>query len=143
MKKAPFIYTLIVLITFTVDSLAQKKKLIAQNLDTSKNKYQTMTRDSSVIHVFAKWKVKEDQLENVKNILKTVHDKSVKENGNLFYKVYQSKSESNTIILFEGYSNENALETHKRSLHYQEYVLKRIIPLLENREVVITPLINL
>ena len=41
------------------------------------------------VHVFATWKVKESQIENVLHLLKAVHDESIKEEGNLFYKVHQ------------------------------------------------------
>lgn len=143
MKNSKIIFTIMVLLIFTAGSLAQTKKAMTQNLDTSKNSSQMTKKYSNVIHVFAKWKVKEGHLERVLNLLKIVHGESVKENGNLFYHVHQSKSDPNTIILFEGYSNEHTLEEHKKSLHYQEYVLGKIIPLLENREVVITTPINL
>lgn len=135
MKNSKIILMIIVLIMSTVDNLAQTQKMMTQNIDVSKN--------SSVIYVFAKWKAKEGQLENVLNFLKILHDESINEKGNLFYKIHRDRSESNTIILFEGYLNENALEEHKKSIYYQAYILKKIIPLLESREVVITTPINL
>ena len=93
------------------------------------------------VHVFATWKVKEGQVENVLNILKTVHDESIKENGNLFYKVHQSNSDINTILLFEGYTNEAAVAEHRNSSYFQDLVLGKIVPLLENREIILaTPL---
>lgn len=143
MKNNKVIFTIVLFIMFTLDGLAQTQKMMTQNLDAPKNSSQMIMKDSRIIHVFAKWEVKEGQLEHVLNFLKIVHDESIKENGNLFYQVHQSKSEPNTIILFEGYSDEHALEDHKKSLHYQEYVLKTIIPLLENREVIITSPVNL
>jgi len=93
------------------------------------------------VHVFATWKVKEGQVENVLNILKTVHDESIKENGNLFYKVHQSNSDINTILLFEGYTNEAAVAEHRNSAYFQDLVLGKIVLLLENREIILaTPL---
>ena len=93
------------------------------------------------VHVFATWKVKEGQVENVLNILKTVHDESIKENGNLFYKVHQSNSDINTILLFEGYANEAAVAEHRNSVYFQDLVLGKIVLLLENREIILaTPL---
>jgi len=90
------------------------------------------------IHVFATWKVKEGQIENVLNLLRIVHDESVKENGNLFYKIHQSNSDANTLVLFEGYTNEAAIAEHRNSAHFQDVVLGRIVPLLQEREIVIT-----
>ncbi|QGK74288.1 putative quinol monooxygenase [Flavobacterium sp. SLB02] len=93
------------------------------------------------VHVFATWKVKEGQIENVLNLLKTVHDESVQEKGNLFYTVHQSNSDLNTILLFEGYTSEAAVTTHRNSSYFQEIVLGQIVPLLESREIMLaTPL---
>ena len=90
------------------------------------------------IHVFATWKVKEGQVEDVIKTLKTVREESVKEKGNLFYKIHQSNADANTIVLFEGYTDEAAITEHRNSAHYQDLVVGKIIPLLENREVVLT-----
>jgi quinol monooxygenase YgiN len=93
------------------------------------------------VHVFATWQVKEGQIENVLQLLKTVHDESVKEEGNLFYTIHQSNSDQNTILLFEGYTNESAVTEHRNSSYFQDIVLGKIVPLLENREIVLaTPL---
>ena len=94
------------------------------------------------VHVFATWRVREGQLENVLKILRTVSEESRKENGNLFYRIHQSTSDKNTLILFEGYKNETAIADHRDSVHFQELVLGQIVPLLENREIALTtPLI--
>lgn len=90
------------------------------------------------IHVFATWKVNEGQIENVLQLLKTVHKESIKEAGNLFYKIHQSNSDLNTIVLFEGYRNEAAVVEHRNSKHFQDFVLGKIVPLLENREIILT-----
>ncbi|TDO73173.1 quinol monooxygenase YgiN [Flavobacterium chryseum] len=90
------------------------------------------------VHVFATWKVKEGQIENVLQLLKTVQEESIKEKGNLFYKIHQSNSDANTIVLFEGYSSEAAVAEHRNSLHFQNLVLGKIVPLLDNREIVLT-----
>ena len=93
------------------------------------------------VHVFATWKVKEGQVENVLNLLKTLHDESVKEAGNLFYQIHQSTSDFNTIVLFEGYTSEEAVTEHRNSAYFQDLVLGKIVPLLENREIILaTPL---
>lgn len=93
------------------------------------------------IHVFAKWQVKEGELETVLGLLGEVAGKSEREEGNLFYQVHQSNSDANSILLFEGYAGEEALEAHRGSQHFQDLVLGKIVPLLESREVVLaTPL---
>jgi len=90
------------------------------------------------IHVFATWKVKEGQIDAVLNLLKTVRSETLKEEGNLFYKIHQSTTDVNTVVLFEGYVNEAAVAKHRDSFHYQDIVAQKIVPLLENREVVVT-----
>ena len=90
------------------------------------------------IHVFAKWRVKQNQLDTVLNLLAEVAEKSSREEGNLFYKVHQSHSDTNTLILFEGYKDEAAVTTHRNSEHFQSLVIERIVPLLEDREVIVT-----
>ncbi|MFT3935870.1 MAG: putative quinol monooxygenase [Chitinophagaceae bacterium] len=90
------------------------------------------------IHVFAIWKVKEGQVETVLQLLKTVSAESIKEEGNLFYKVHQSNADANTIVLFEGYKDESAITAHRSSAHYTELVTGKIIGLLETREVILT-----
>lgn len=88
------------------------------------------------VYVFAKWQVKEGNLSTVLSYLKEAAQKSREEQGNLFYKLHQSASDANTLLLYEGYADEAAAEAHKNSDHFQEIVIKSIIPLLENREVI-------
>ena len=90
------------------------------------------------VYVFAKWQVKQEHLNTVLELLKEVIQKSQEEEGNLFYKLHQSKSEANTLVLYEGYVNEAAVEAHRNTDHFQQIVLQSIIPLLENREVMVT-----
>ncbi|MGD1318223.1 putative quinol monooxygenase [Chryseobacterium sp. 2R14A] len=93
--------------------------------------------NEQAIYVYAKWQVKEGKLDAVLQIMKEAAHKSAEEQGNLFYKIHQSKTDENTLILFEGYENESAVEFHRNSEHYQNLVVKQIIPLLENREVIL------
>ena len=90
------------------------------------------------IHTFAKWKVKPGQLENVLSILKELKAKSVQEKGNLFYQVHQDNSDPNTLILFEGYSDDSALALHRNAGYYQQAVVESISTLLTDREVILT-----
>ncbi len=90
------------------------------------------------VHVFATWKVKDGQIENVLNLLKTVQEQTIKEKGNLFYKIHQSNSDLNTVVLFEGYTNESTVIEHRDSAYFQDIVLGKIVPLLEKREIVLT-----
>ena len=95
------------------------------------------------IHVFAKWKVSPGQLENVLLILKELKVKTVQEKGNLFYHVYQDNSDPNTLILFEGYSDDSALTQHRNAGYYMQAVVENIGTLLTDREVILTTLIEI
>jgi len=95
-------------------------------------------KNQNPIHVFATWKVKEGNIEKVLDILETVSAESIKEEGNLFYKIHQGNVDTNTIVLFEGYANESALDEHRNSAHYKDLVVAQLIPLLDTREVVLT-----
>ena len=90
------------------------------------------------VYTNAKWQVKEGQLKNVLGILQEMARQSRAEEGNLFYEIYQSNSDSNTIILHEGYKDAAAAEAHRNSPHYQTMVLGQIVPQLDNREVIHT-----
>lgn len=90
------------------------------------------------IHTFAKWKVKEGELDAVLKEFAEGAEKSSTEDGNLFYKVHQSNLDANLQILFEGYINASAVEAHRNSQHYQDIVIGNIIPKLESREVFLT-----
>src|SRR4029077_15971772 len=90
------------------------------------------------IHVFAKWKVRPGQLENVLLILKELKAKSVQEKGNLFYQVHQDNSDPNTLILFEGYSDDSALTLHRNAGYYIQAVVENMRTLLTDREGILT-----
>lgn len=94
--------------------------------------------EKKAVYTFAKWQVKEGQLQSVLSLLPELIRKSNSEAGNLFYKIHQSIGDPNTLLLYEGYVDEESLNTHKGSAHFQEVVVGQIVPLLTNREVEIT-----
>ena len=89
------------------------------------------------LFTFAKWQVKKDSIPAVLHLLPELIQKSIAEEGNVQYKIYRSNSESNLFILFEAYRDEQSLKAHRNSSHFQEIIVKQIVPLLENREVVL------
>jgi (4S)-4-hydroxy-5-phosphonooxypentane-2,3-dione isomerase len=97
-----------------------------------------MSMSTKPLYTFAKWRVREGELDAVLALLADLTVKSMEEEGNLLYKVHQSTSDANTLILVEGYKDESALADHRNSAHFQSLVLSKIAPLLEGREIVIT-----
>lgn len=94
------------------------------------------------VYVFAKWQVKEGNLATVLSLLEQTAQKSREEKGNLLYKVHQSASDTNTILMYEGYVDEAAAEYHRNADHFQKIVINSIVPLLDNREVIMTRLLS-
>ncbi len=90
------------------------------------------------VYVFAKWRVKEGNVDTVLHLLTEAAKKSTAEEGNLFYNIHQSNTDVNTLVLSEAYKDEAALAAHRESVHFQTLVVGRIVPLLEEREVILT-----
>lgn len=93
--------------------------------------------NNTPVYVFAKWQVKKGQLDAVLGLLTQVAKASTQEKGNLFYHIHQSHADDHTLILSEGYINEAAVEEHRHSNHFQQLVIGEIVPMLENREVIL------
>ena len=89
------------------------------------------------ITVFAKWQVKEGHLDAVLNLFSQLVEQTRREEGNLFYTVHQSNSEPRTFMLYEAYKDEAAVALHRASEHFQTIALGQIIPVLENRDVIL------
>lgn len=93
--------------------------------------------EKETVFVHAKWQVKEGKSETVIELMREAAERSSKEEGNLFYKIHQSQTDHNTLILYEGYENEAAVELHRNSDHFKKIVIEQVVPLLESREVIL------
>jgi quinol monooxygenase YgiN len=49
--------------------------------------------------------------------------------------VFRNTDDPGLVLLLERYRDGAAIEAHRNSLHYQELVVRRIIPMLSSREV--------
>ena len=85
--------------------------------------------------LIVKWKIKESETPRILTLLEALVKKTRNETGNISYNIYQSVENENELVLHERYADSNAVEIHKNSEHYQQTVLKQIIPYLEIREV--------
>jgi len=90
------------------------------------------------IYVFAKWRVKNGQFDHVLELLNKVATKSTMEEGNLFFKAGRCNQDHNTIIVFEGYRDVEAQNRHQSTDHVRKLVVGQIVPLLEEREMILT-----
>lgn len=87
--------------------------------------------------LFVKWKIKASETQNILALLQELADKTRNEPGNIAYSIYQSESDPNELLLHERYTDEEAVELHKQSAHYQNIVVTKVIPNLEERIVTI------
>ena len=101
------------------------------------NSIKFITMSTTPIHVFARWKVTEGNMQTVLKLLSELRSATTMENGNLFYTVHQSKADANTLLLFEGYTDEAAQKEHANSGHFKKLAIEQIIPLLQEREVML------
>jgi quinol monooxygenase YgiN len=95
------------------------------------------------VYTFAKWQVKEGRLDVVLTLLGEVAKLTVQEKGNLFYTIHQSLSDANVLLLYEGYTDQAAVDAHRNAVYFQEIVIGQIIPQLESREVVLASKLGL
>ena len=89
------------------------------------------------ITVFAKWQVKQDHLDTVLNLFTELVEKTRQEEGNIFYTIHQSITEPHTFMLYEVYKDEASVAAHRASDHFQTLAVGQLIPLLDNREVIL------
>ncbi len=85
--------------------------------------------------IIAKWKIKESEAGRILKMLPELAEQSRSEKGNIFYTIYQSEANPSELVLHELYADADAVEAHKKSDHYQNIVVKEIIPHLDRREV--------
>ena len=64
---------------------------------------------------------KDDCIEEMKKLLKTMVQASKDEKGCLLYDIFQSKETPAKFVVIESWENDEALEGHKNSEHYKHY----------------------
>lgn len=95
------------------------------------------------VFTFAKWSVKKGEADNVLRLLAEVAVETANEKGNLSYHAHVNISDPDTILLMESYVDQQAVEAHRASEHFQKIVLAQIVPLLESREVILAKRVEL
>ena len=89
------------------------------------------------IHVFDVWHIKEGCMNGTLRLLSEIAKSTREEKGNLFFSVHQINEATNTIVLFEAYSDLAAMEEHLESPHLQVLFIGGILPWLEKRDLTI------
>lgn len=91
--------------------------------------------NNDAVYLIVSWTVKSGYLKEVLSLLQTLIPLSRAEAGNIVYQVFQDSEDTHTLFLYEVYAGKEALQAHRQTDHYQQIVLKQIVPLLETRRV--------
>ena len=83
--------------------------------------------------VNAIWTVIPGREDAVRSALSRLAPATREEPGNLFYQPYWDPQAPNVLRIFEVYRDQDALDAHGQSEHFQEYVLGAALPNLESR----------
>ena len=87
------------------------------------------------IVVVARWRMPTEVVPQVLALAAQMREHSLAEPGCQGYEAFQSVSTPGEVLLLERYADHAAIEAHRGTAHYQEIVVKRILPLLTGRQV--------
>ncbi|MBP0589495.1 antibiotic biosynthesis monooxygenase [Paraburkholderia sp. LEh10] len=90
---------------------------------------------SGQIVVVARWRVAQERVADVLQLVGVLREKSLTEPGCLGYEAFRSTDDPSVILLIERYRDSAAIDEHRNSPHYQQLVVDRIIPMLSARQV--------
>jgi len=91
--------------------------------------------DRSPVTVVARWLVKPGAVDAVLPLVESLRVQTLAEAGCLGYDVFRSVSVSRQLLLIERYTDGTAIDTHRACPHYQDLVVGRIVPMLEERHI--------
>ncbi|NWJ48097.1 MAG: antibiotic biosynthesis monooxygenase [Chloroflexi bacterium] len=67
------------------------------------------------------------------NLLKIMTELTREEPGNLLYIAHRSPTQPNRFFLYEQYTEQAAVDAHRASPHFQQYVIGGLFNILESR----------
>lgn len=77
-----------------------------------------------MLSVIAKIPVKEDKLNEALEAFKQLMVEVAKEKGTLYYTLNRSKSQPNTLVVMERYTDKEALAAHSSTPHFQHFMTR-------------------
>ena len=77
-----------------------------------------------MISVIAKLTVQEGKADETIQMMKELLKKVATEEGTLLYSLNRKKSEPNTIVVIERYTDKEALNAHSTTAHFKEFSAK-------------------
>lgn len=87
------------------------------------------------IVVVARWRMAPEAVAEVLGLVAQLREQSLAEPGCQGYDAFQGVGVPGELLLLERYADHAAIEAHRASAHYQELVVRRILPLLSGRQV--------
>lgn len=87
------------------------------------------------IVVVARWRLAPETVPEVLALVAQLREQSLAEPGCQGYDAFQGVGAPGELLLLERYTDGAAIEAHRASAHYQDLVVKRILPLLAERQV--------
>lgn len=81
--------------------------------------------------IVARLSVKESYLNGFLPLANAMIEQSRAEEGNIVYRMFQEIGQSNEIIVYEEYVNEQAIEHHNSSEHFKQFIASITDMLLE------------
>lgn len=86
-----------------------------------------------MITIIARWTVEPSNVQKVMENLPHLVNGSRSEPGCVAYTPYIESSNPNSVLIFEQYQDNEAVEAHRKSEHFQKYAVGVIVPLLATR----------
>jgi quinol monooxygenase YgiN len=83
--------------------------------------------------VVARWYVKEEKEDEIKDILRIMTGESRAEPGCIEYFPSQAQDDKRRFLIYEQYNDEAAFKSHIETRAFKDYVLDRAFSLLETR----------
>jgi len=83
-----------------------------------------------MVTIIAKIPVKEEKVDEVIEMFKELIIEVAKEEGTKVYKLCRDKKNPNVLVVMEAYKDQDALQTHGSTPHFQEFFGK-VGPLLD------------
>lgn len=91
-----------------------------------------MRKQKTIIAQLSILETKTDQFLKLASIMV---NKSITENGCIAYKLLKDVGEENEFLIYEKYENDKAVEEHKSSEHFKNF-LNSILPLLAKEPII-------
>lgn len=77
--------------------------------------------------------VADANLEKTKDLIRKMEEHTRREPGCRQYIGHQSAEDPHRFVFYELYDNQKALDAHRASVHYAQYVTNGLLPLMETR----------